>query len=277
MLAGVSVAGLVGAGVIIHLRQQAADLGAPVSYRFFEPDWLDLEAIVNYYSWPFLGLVAVSAALVLAAPRLRRDPALLTVLMLALASVVVSQLWRVHFPFEYRRSVYYIGLAMIVLVGVAATVLRRRVWPVVAYVLVLAFVAQGSIGLRLPERLVSQSTEPSPVAAALIGLRRELDRERFQGAVVADRCLHFVVPYLLRRRTFAAFEEWQVGFANRLPLARKAATIIAGGPRGERLAKNLGVRYVVVDPACTPKPAAGLGGDAVIQQEQIAVIRLPSH
>ena len=207
---------------------------------------------------------------------MRRDRALLAVAALALASILVSQLWRIHVPYEYRRAVYYLGLALVVPIGIASLRLPRRALTVAAYVLVLAYIAHASVGLRLPERVLTGTHERSAAVDALIELRGQLDRGELPDAslVVADSCLHFVVPYLLRRPTLVAFEEWQVGFVNRVPLARKAATVLGGGPEGKRLADSLGVGYVVVDPRCTPNPAAGLGGTVVAENDVVAIVRL---
>lgn len=275
---GVLAAVVAGAGVVVHLRLQAADLGSPVSYRFFEPDWLTRQTIVDYYSWPFLILAAVSLALVLSGRRLRRDSALIAVAALGVASVLVGELWRIHVPFEYRRAVYYLGLALVVVIGVASLRLSRRIVWVAGYAVVLVYMAHVSIGLRLPERLLSGSAgDQSPAAGVLDRFREQLARGELPDTslVVADRCLHFVVPYLLRRPTLTAFEEWQVGFANRLPLAEKAAAVLRGGPEGRRLAARLGVGYAVVDPRCTPNVAADLGGTVVVENEAVAVIQLP--
>ncbi len=51
---------------------------------------------------------------------LRRDHALLALAALGIASILVGQLWRVHVPFEYRRAVYYLGLALVMLIGAAS-------------------------------------------------------------------------------------------------------------------------------------------------------------
>lgn len=248
-----------------------------MSYRFLGPDWLDRAAVAGYYSWAFLVVTAVALALVLSARRLRRDPALLAVLALALACVVVSQLGRVHVPFEYRRSVYYLAIAMVMVVGVAFLRLRQRAVWIAMYALVLAYVAHLSVGLRLPERVLAF---PEPRTAAVSGLtafRTQLDSGQLPDSplLVTDSCLHFAVPYLVRRPTLAAFGERQVGFADRLPLARQAARVIQGGPDGRRLAERLGVRYVVADPRCEPDLAANLGGRVVLRNDEVVVVQLP--
>jgi hypothetical protein len=215
--------------------------------------------------------VGVSVALVLATRSLRRDAALVPFAALALAAVLVSQAWRLHVPFEYRRVVYYLAVAMVVVIGVASVRLGRR-WPVLAaYAVVLLAVAQVSIGLRLPERLLEGSESKSETVDAL---------ERFgaglgQGdVVVADRCLGVRVPYFLRTPTLVANEEWQVGFTEGLPAARTARAILAGGDEGRRLAAEAGVRYAVVDPACTPDAAEKLDGRPVVEAPGLVIVGL---
>jgi hypothetical protein len=271
----VVIAGALGAGVIAHLRLQAAELGRPVSYRFLGPDWLDRAAVAGYYSWAFLVVAAVALALVLSSRRLRGDPALLAVLALGLACVLVSQLWRVHVPFEYRRSVYYLGIAMVFVVGAASVRLRRHAAWIGAYALVLAYVAHLSVGLRLPQRVLDFPQPKTPAVSGLTELRDRLDEGRLPetSLVVADSCLHFAVPYLVRKPTLAAFGERQVGFVDRLPLARKAATVIEGGPAGRSLAASMRVGYVVADPRCTPDLAARLGGTVVVSNDELVVVR----
>lgn len=276
VLVGVAIALVLGAGVVAHLRSQSAELGSPVSYRLFEPDWLTLQTVVDYYSWPFLAMAAVSVLVLLVRGNLRRDHALLALAALGVASVLVGQLWRIHVPFEYRRAVYYLGVALVMLIGAASLRLPRRGLWVAGYVVALAYIAHTSIGFRLPERLLRGEQERSAAVDALIEFRERLDRgdEVDTELVVADSCLHFVVPYLLQRPTIAAFEDWQVGFSNRVPLARAAAAVIRGGPEGRRLAESLGVGYVVLDPRCTERP--NLGGTVVAQNDVITIIRLPA-
>lgn len=267
---------VLGAGVVAHLLLQASALGRPVSYRFLGTDWLDRAAIEGYYSWQFLGVIAVALGLVASSRRLRTDPALLAAATLALACVVVSQLWRVHVPYEYRRTVYYLAVAMVVVVGVAFLRARPRALWVGAWIVAFAYVAHLSVGLRLPERVLAGSEPRAPAVAGLTAFRAQLDRRELPEArIVSDPCLHFAVPYLVRRPTLPAFGERQVGFVDRLPLARKAALILEGGPRGRRLAERLHVGYAVADPECAPDLAARLGGDTVLANEELVVVRLP--
>lgn len=269
-------AAVLGAGVGAHVLRQTRRLGDPVDYRFFEPDWLSWHALVEYLSTGFIAL-AVAAVLVLAWRRPSADPALLAVAALVVGCVAVSQLWRLGVPYEYRRVVYPFGLALVLIVGAATARVR---WTVVVPLglLACAYLAHASVGFRLPQRLLAERVPESSAPAALQALRSRIERGELPDTrlVVADRCLHFIVPYLLKRPTIAAFEEWQVGFENRLPMARKATAVIAGGPAGTRVARELGVGYVVADPRCTPHPAPGLGGIPVVERADVMVVRLPA-
>ncbi len=276
LMYAIGLACVLGAGVIGHLWLQGRALGKPVSYRFLGPDWLDRAALEHYYGVPFLVVSLVAVALVLTSGRLRRDPALLAVASLTLACVVVSQLWRVHVSFDYQRVVYYLGVGLALLIG--AAFLRRQAhaaW-IAAFVLVFVLVARTSSGLRLPERVL-ESAPRDPGVSGLTSFREKLDRGVLPDSerLVSDACLHFAVPYLVRRPTLPAFSERQVGFVDRLPLARQAATVLAGGPEGAALAARLGVRYAVADPDCAPALEATLEGTTVVANEGIIVVRLP--
>jgi hypothetical protein len=271
VLAGCGAAVILGVGVLVHLRLQGADAGSPVSYRFFDRDWVDADTVDYYFSWRFLLLVGVGLALVLATRSLRRDAALVPLGALALAAVLVSQAWRLHVPFEYRRVVYYLAVPLVIVIGVASVRLGRR-WPALAaYAVVLLAVAQVSIGLRLPERLLEDAEPRSAAVDALERFGAEIGRG---DVVVADRCLGVRVPYVLRTPTLIAAEEWQVGFTKGLPAARTARAILAGGDEGRRLAAEAGVRYAVVDPACTPDAAEKLGGRPVVDAPGLVIVEL---
>lgn len=278
LLLAVTGAIVLGLGVVVHLREQAADLGRPVDPRFLGTDWLDRAAVAGYFSWRFLLVAAVALAFVLSSRRLRSDPALLALLALGLTCVLVSESWRVDVPFEYRRVVYPLGIGLALLLGVAFLRFRPRPPWIGAWLLALVAVAQLSIGLRLPQRVL-EGAGPEP--ASVVGLR-EL-RERFDDgrlrdpdALVTDSCLHFGVAYLVRRTTYPAYGERQVGFESRLLLARKAATILEGGGEGKALARELGVDYAVVDPRCTPGVADRLDGVLVLANEELEAVLIPS-
>jgi hypothetical protein len=274
LVVGVAYAGIGGAAVIVHLRAQAADLGSPVDYRLFEPDWLSWRVVEDYYSLVFLALTTVSLLLVLTNRTLRRDGALLAVAALVLACVVVAELWRIEVAFEYRRVVHYLAIALVLVVGAASLRFGRSVWTVVAYAALFAVVAEESVGLQLPQRILTERQAKGTSAEQLIQLRKRIDLGELPDAslLVADECVNFVVPYLLERPTLVAFEPWQVGFESRVPLAERAEAVLAGGPAGRRLAAELGVGYVVANPTCTPGLEEKLGGEVVVAQDGIVVI-----
>lgn len=274
LLAGLAFAAVAGAGVLVHVRAQAADLGRPIDASMLEPDWLSWQVLVDFFAPGFLVLTAVSALVVLAASGLRRDPALLAVLALLVTCAAVSELWRLEISFEYRRVVFYAGVALAVLIGVAMSRLVRGPISAVAAVVVLVYVVHGSIGLRLPARLL---TDLEPKGKESVTIKRfgdALQRGDVRDAslVITDRCHTFVVPYLLRRPTIIAFEPWQVGFESRVPLAAKGVAILQGGERGRRLARSLDVGYVVANPTCTPGLPARLGGSVVVAEGDVVVI-----
>ena len=274
---GLAIAAVLGAGVAAHLAGQAADLGSPVDYRTFDPGWIDRAAIGGYFSWELLALAAVALVVALVSRGLRRDSALLAVTALLLACVVVSQLWRIEFAFEYRRVVYYVGIALVLVIGAAAARLPPRVPWIAAYVLVLVFIAHVSVGLRLPQRVLA----PEPDTASrpgLVELRRQLDSGELPDTqlIVVDNCLKFAVPYYLRRPTIAAITERELGFENRLPLARRAVRIVEGGPEGRRLARSMGVGYVIANAACIPDLEARLAGTTVLENDALVVVQLPA-
>jgi hypothetical protein len=276
LAAAVGIACVLGAGVVAHLALQVRALGRPVSWRFLGPDWLDRAAVEHYYGVPFLVVALVAVALLLTSRRLRRDVALLSPASVALACVVVGQLWRVHVSFDYQRVVYYLGVALALLIG--AVFVRRTPHAAWIAVFVLAFVviARGSVGLRLPERVL-ESEPRAPGVSGLVAFREQLDSGVLPdaGRIVSDGCLHFAVPYLVRRPTLPAFSERQVGFVDRLPLSRQAAVVLAGGREGAAAAARLGVRYVVADPDCVPDLATRVGGTTVVANEGVVVVRLP--
>ena len=274
---GLAVAVVLGIGVIAHLAGQAADLGDPADYRAFDPGWIDRNAISGYFSWEFLVLAGVALVVVLVSRPLRRDAALLAVGSLLFACVLVSQLWRIEVSFEYRRVVYYTGIGLALVIGAAAVRLPRRVMWIGAYVLVLAFVAHVSVGLRLPERLLSPEREPAS-RSGLLELRRQLDAGRLPDAslIVVDNCLKWAVPYYVRRPTIAAVGARELGFENRLPLARRAVRVIEGGDDGRSLARRMGVDYVIADARCIPNLAELVGGKVVIENPDLIVLQLRS-
>jgi hypothetical protein len=144
----------------------------------------------------------------------------------------------------------------------------------VGAVVALAYLAHQSIGLRMPERLLSGPDAKGTAAQTIESFGESLEQGEVEDAsmLVADRCHNFVVPYLLRRPTIVAYEPWQVGFRSRVPLAARAAAILEGGPAGRRLAESLGVGYVVANPTCTPDLPRRLGGPVLVDTPDVVIL-----
>ena len=65
VLAGAAVAAALGAGVVVHLLRQTRNLGDPVSYRSFDPDWLSWRTLDEYLTTEYLVLAGASALFLL--------------------------------------------------------------------------------------------------------------------------------------------------------------------------------------------------------------------
>ena len=239
-----------GRGVIGHLWLQGRALGRPVSYRFLGPDWLDRASLEGYYGLPFLVVT----------PRRRGARAHVS----TAASRPCPARPRVARARVRRRRPTLAGARLVRLPARRLLLRRRARAPDRGGVHAPKAPRRLDCGLRprvRPRRtdrrwgFAFQSASCSPSRA----LRRSpvsprSGRSSTRGVlpdserIVTDACLHFAVPYLVRRPTLPAFTERQVGFVDRLPLARQAAAVLAGGPEGAALAARLGVGYAVADP-----------------------------
>jgi hypothetical protein len=259
------------------MRLQADDLGPALGYQYFGPASFGVGTLVDYYTRPFLVVVAASLVVVVFQRASRRDAAFAALAALAVAAVLVTQLWRIHVPFDYRRAVYYLALPMVAIVGVAALRGKHRWLSLAAFAVGLAYIAHVSIGLRLPQRLLGSHEGRSVTVDAMRSFGQQLDREHVarRTLLVTDTCLGARVPYLVRRPTLIAEDEWQLGFERLLPPARLAKAVLAGGPAGRTLAVRLGVGYALVDPACSPHAVTDLGGRVVRRSGGLVIIALP--
>jgi hypothetical protein len=172
-------------------------------------------------------------------------------------------------PSELDRVV--LRIAVVPSLGIVAF---AALLTIVGAVVVLAYMAHQSIGLRMPERLLSGPDAKGTAAQTIESFGESLEQGEVEDAsmLVADRCHNFVVPYLLRRPTIVAYEPWQVGFRSRVPLAARAAAILEGGPAGRRLAESLGVGYVVANPTCTPDLPRRLGGSVLVETPDVVIL-----
>ena len=276
----VAGAAVLGAGVGAHVLRQAERLGDPVDYRFFEPDWLSWRALDEYLSTGFLALAAV-ALVVLAWRRSSGDAALLA------RGIARPRLRRSQSALAARDRVR-VPAGRIPLRARGRPARRRgrradralddrragrpprvrRSSHTSRWVFGFPNACLAEPGARRRRRL------PHSTLSAAGSSEGDLPDARL---VVADRCLHFIVPYLLERPTIAAFEDWQVAYRDRVPAARKARSVIAGGSSwpGE-VAADLHVGYVVADPLLHADTGAGARGDARSSAGgDVLVLRLP--
>jgi hypothetical protein len=107
---------------------------------------------------------------------------------------------------------------------------------------------------------------------ALDAFRTHLERSAEPAdrtVLVADRCLGVLVPYVVQRPTLVSAEPWQAGYERLVPDARAATTIVEGGPEGERLAREHGVDYVLLDKDCG---GPALAGAIAYENEELLVV-----
>lgn len=279
VLGSMLVALLIAAAGMMHTGRQVRAFGAPVSHQYFDAQWLGWSTLEYYYSWPFLVLVAVSCVGALVSRELLRDGALLSVLSLTVAALFMSQLWRLSVAFEYRRVTYYLGVALVALIGAASTRLRLTLPTVLACLVVVLYLAHVSIGLALPKRLLmGAKEEPRIWWIEMSQLIDELERidPQHNAVLVADGCLGNRVPYFLRRRTLIGFDEAAVGFSALLPNARLARGVLQGDEESIRVARELGARLVVAEQRCTPHLAGAFSESVLLAGRELIVVALPS-
>ena len=114
--------------------------------------------------------------------------------------------------------------------------------------------------------------------ASLRGLDGVAARLRPHEVVVTDRCWSFLSTWLLRTPTLAALTTADIQPKAELRGARQAQAIMRDTPGGRRLARRLGVRFLIVDPTCTDARRRALhpprAGVPLFISERLAVLRL---
>jgi hypothetical protein len=96
--------------------------------------------------------------------------------------------------------------------------------------------------------------------------------------VVTDRCWSFLGTWLLHTRTLPALEPEDIQPKAELRRARQARAVLEGTPRGERLAEELGIRYMIMDPTCVDAKGNDIdppsNGSTVFFSKRLAVLEL---
>ena len=248
LLAGVGrtvlATAVIGAGVAYDLITRNRTFGGTLDWRSYENTKVELWPVIQDLSVPF-AIVAVGAIGV-ALVRARRDSRLLPPLALLAVVVVLAYAWIVHVPLVYFRMAYFLPLVLAPLTAFALIRLLGARRAAVAGA-VLALVGAGFAWDKSND-LRGFYAFANP--AALRGLDIVSARLDPGDVIVTDRCWSFLGTWLLHARTLPALEPEDIQPKAELRRARQARAVLAGTPAGRRLADELGVRYLLVDPTC---------------------------
>jgi len=253
MRTGIVLAVLSPGVVAAELSLQGAS-GGTQSYTAYLGTKVDLGPLVSDLTIPFT-VAAVLALGLLTLRRVRSGP-LAAPLCLLVAEAGLAYGWIVHVPLYYLRMAYFLPLALVPLVAVAlAGALRAR--PRLAAGAALVLTAAIGVLAWGPARDVRDFYGFTD-AASLRGLDAVAQRLRPGEVVVADRCWSFQATWLLHTRTLSALDPSDILPRAELTPASEARAIIAGTPEGLRRGRQLGVRFLIVDPTCVHTGGAAL-------------------
>ena len=152
----------------------------------------------------------------------------------------------VHFPLVYFRMDYYVPLVLAPLVAFALIRVLRPLWAaIVGGALVVAVAA-----LAWPQTTNVRDFYAFSNRASLRGLDAVAARLAPGEVVATDRCWSFQATWLLHTPTLPALEPEDIQPKAELARAAQARAVLRGSPAGRRLARRLGIRYLLVDPTC---------------------------
>jgi hypothetical protein len=273
--AGAAVA--VGWGVLWHLEAVNRTFGGTQGYEAYLHSKLNLRLVALDLSWPFVA--AAGAGVALALWRLRARPELGVPLAVLAVVCALGYAWLLHLPMAYLRMAYYLPVVLVPLVAVGLVALgaRRRGWPAVAAGLLLAgAIATSAWGRAADVRRFYLFAD----TASLRGLDLVTARIGPDEPVVTDRCWSFLSTWLVHARTLPALYPEDIQPKAELPFARQAQAVLSGRPAGVALARRLGVRYVLVDPACVAPDGVPIRpprvGVPVYASPRLVVLALPA-
>lgn len=268
------IALLLGAGVAYDLWQRSKDFGGNQGYEAYLSQKVDLEPVIRDLSIPFS--IASAIAIVLAAFWVRRDRSLVPPLAAFAVAALLAYAWVVHLPLFYIRMAYFLPVALTPLVAIALVRLLRPVRAAIAGAALAVAMAVFAFVQAPDVRGLYEFATPGSLRG-LDALEAELEPG---DVVVTDRCWSFLATWLLRNETLAALEPADIQPKAEVELAETARKILAGTPEGQELARELGVRYLVVNPTCTDTKVRALPppvtGTAVYVQEDLVIVELPA-
>jgi hypothetical protein len=259
--------------VASDLVERGSTFGGTQSYTVYLLSKVDLDLVARDLTWPFVvtAVFAVALALVLA----WRDRSLVAPLCALAVITALAYAWVLHVPLAYLRMAYFLPLVLTVIV---AAVAMRLAGPRLALAGGAALaIAIGAIGWGQAANVKRFYSFATP--ASLRGLDAVAARLRPNEVVVTDRCWSFLTTWLLHTRTLPALAPQDIQPKAELPMARAAQEVLRGTRRGRARARQLGIRFVLVDPTCTdpngrPLPPPALGR-AVFVSARLAVVELP--
>jgi hypothetical protein len=245
---------IVGVGVLADLVRRNTDSGGIQGYAVYLPTKVDLHELQSIFQGmtaPATIATVIAAGILLRARPFRYDRALLVLCALFIASVIAAYAWIFHVPSVYSRAAYFLPLVAASAIGVAFTALpsdgvRARLRSAGLTVLLIMLVISA-----IPRADSVREFYTWIDGATVRGLEYLEPRVKRGEPVITDRCLSFLVPWLLKRPVLAALDPWDILPAAEAGPAARARRILYGQPiRGWELAGRTGARYAVVNPQC---------------------------
>jgi len=273
--ARIAVATLVlGAGVIADVIARQRTFGGTLPYSDYLTSKVDVGNALRDIS-PVLAVAAIVSLGVIAWRR-RSDRALWPAVALLIVTVALAYAWIVHVPTYYGRMVYYVPVAAAPLVAAVAARVRPAWALATVAAAALAFTWVTAYRQAANVRTFYAFANP----ASLKGLDAVAADLKPDEIVVTDRCWSFLSTWLLHARTLPALTPQDIQPKAELPFARQAQAILDATPAGMRRARQLGVRYLLVDPQCRAADGRPLDppawGTPVYVSERLAVLKLPA-
>jgi hypothetical protein len=271
-LTAVAAIVVLGGGVVYDLVERQRTFGGTLSYADYKASKLPVIHTAKDLTLVFSAAALV--ALVLCIRRAARDRALIPLFAMLAFTIAGAYAWIVHLPLGYLRMAYYLPLALVPLVAVAlATHTRARVT-----VLAGAVLAAAVFGFAWPAAHNVRFFYGFANPASLRGLDAVGAQLRPNEVVVTDRCWSFLATWLLHTRTLPALYPVDIQPKAELARANEAHAILDGTPRGQVLARRLGVRFLLVDPTCPDPNGRALApprvGEPVFTSERLLVLKL---
>jgi hypothetical protein len=269
---------LLGWGVAWHLIDVNRTFGGTQGYEAYKNSKVNLHLVALDLTWPFV--IAGAAGALCALWAVRRRPALGIPLALLLVITALAYSWKLHLPMAYLRMAYYVPLAAVPLIAALAVTRAGRAargLPAALAAVALAGVVVHSAWARAADVRSFYLFADTPSLRGLDQLTRQIKPGE---PIVTDRCWSFLSTWLVHTPTLAALYPEDIQPKAELPFARQAQSVLAGTPSGVALARRLGVRYLLVDPACVapdgePIRAPRVGVPVYVSQ-RLVVLQIPT-